>query len=79
MGEKAVEWEEGGSWGRECWVRAGTKDRGQRGRMYGHSLGNMTEKSEKVRGSENKLDAFFFSSPHRNAIEERRFIVAKPQ
>lgn len=29
--------------------------------MYGHSLGNMTEKSEKVRGTENKLDAGFFS------------------
>lgn len=66
---------------RECWVSAGTKGRGQRGRMYGHSLGNVTAKSEKVRGTENKLDAFFFffSSPHRNAIEERRFIVAKPQ
>lgn len=61
-------------------MRAGTKERGQRGRMYGHSLGNMTEKSEKVRSTENKLDGFFFSSsPHRNAIEERRFIVAKPQ
>lgn len=59
-------------------MRAGTKDRGQRGRMYGHSLGNMTEKSEKVRGTENKLDVFFFFS-HRNAIEERRFIVTKPQ
>lgn len=43
-------------------MRTGTKDRGQRGRMYGHSLGNMTEKSEKVRGTENKLDVFFFSS-----------------
>lgn len=45
---------------RECWVSAGTKGRGQRGRMYGHSLGNVTAKSEKVRGTENKLDAFFF-------------------
>lgn len=61
MGEKeAVLWR----------ARVGTKERGQRARMYGHGLGNVTERVRKREGQ--KTNWVHFS---RNAIEERRFIV----
>lgn len=51
-------------------MEVGTKERGQRGRMYGHGLGNVTAR---VRMWETqKTNWVHFSL---NAIEERRFIV----
>lgn len=58
---------------KKSWVRraeVGTKERGQRGRMYGHGLGNVTARVRKREGQ--KTNWVHFS---RNAIEERRFIV----
>lgn len=52
-------------------VEVGTKDRGQRVRMYGHGLENVTARVRKREGQKTNWAQFFSS----NAIEERRFIV----
>lgn len=61
MGEKKAVWRRAG---------VGSKERGQRGRMYGHGLGNVTARVRKREGQ--KTNWVHFS---RSAMEERRFIV----
>lgn len=43
-------------------ARAGTKDRGQRVRMYGHRLGNVTERVRKSERDGKQTGSIFFSS-----------------